>query len=98
MWRRQIKVSSRASTFKMAVRGSQLLRPSREKLQTMLFLLQIHGRHLHEIQVAWLWVVNALLLFKVSVALLQNCASVGPYVSYDRMDNLLFLIDFGVET
>lgn len=25
----------------------------------MLFLLQIQRRHLHEIQVAWLWVVNA---------------------------------------
>ena len=32
MWRRQIKVSSRASTFKMAARGSQVLRPSRKKL------------------------------------------------------------------
>ena len=31
-WGRQIKVSSRASTFQMAVRGSQVLRPSREKL------------------------------------------------------------------
>ena len=28
--RRQIKVSSRASAFKMAVRGSQVLRPSRK--------------------------------------------------------------------
>jgi hypothetical protein len=69
-----------------------------ENISFMLFLLQIQGRHPHEIQVAWLWVVNALLLFNVSVVLLQNCASVGPYVSYDRMDNLLLLIYFGIET
>ena len=35
MWRRQIKVSSRASTFKMAVRGSQVLRSSRRQMESV---------------------------------------------------------------